>query len=190
MRVSVRWIEFNGVPHVLNRFFRVANFVEYAAKIEMPHHAIGFKFERGAKLQPRLFEFSSFVKHTAQIDVRLAPARLHFNHTAVQPHGLFRPVRLGLAAHGILENLFRCRRLHFKNFLTAAGRAVKRENELSCQRFDCRTGEARSYRGDLPAIWEKLKFAKRSANGLASFQGSDNAADFASRNVALNNGLD
>ena len=34
---------------MVNRLFRVANFVQYAAKIEMTNDTIGLKFERGAR---------------------------------------------------------------------------------------------------------------------------------------------
>jgi len=152
----------------------------------MSDDALRFDFQRSAKFEARFFQFSGFVENATEIDVRLAPQRLHVDNAAVKAHSLFRAVGVRFTAHRVFENLFRGAGVHLTNFFGARRSAMKRKYELSSERFDGLSRGAWGDGGDLPAARKKLQCPQRRVNFFASeFERGDRAANFSRRDAAF-----
>jgi len=153
MRVGVAGLDFDGVRQMLDRFFELANFVEDAAEIEMADGVARIKSKRGAKRIARSFQFAKLEEKAAQINVRLGPIRLHFNHAAVETHGFVEFFGMSFGFQRLLEQVFGGSRVHLAK-IGGARENVVREEKLSGQRFDGLAFRSWRNRRDLPAAWK------------------------------------
>src|SRR5487761_15559 len=111
------------------------------------------ELQRVAKGVARVFELAELKKDTAQIDARLAPIRLHFNHAVVEPHGVVDALRVCFALQRVLEKISRGSRVHLAD-IRGASQNVKWQKELAGQRLDGLAGASGRDRGDLAAAGE------------------------------------
>jgi len=153
MRIGVARLDLDGARQVLDGPLELADFIQNATEIEMADRVAWIKSKRGAKRIARVFQFAELEEKAAQINVRLGPIRLHFNHAAVETHGFVEFFGMSFIFQRLLEQIFGSSRVHLAK-IGSARENVVREKKLSSQRL---YGLAfRSWRNcrDLPAAWK------------------------------------
>ena len=158
MRVGVIRLDFDGAAQMPDGFFEFADFVQDAAEIEMADGVFGIERQRGVERFAGIFQFTLLKKNAPDINVRLAPRGLHFNHAPVKPHGFIDRAGTGFAFQRVLKNFFRRSRVHLAN-ICRSRLNVKGEKKLSGEGFNGVAGAAGRNRGDLPAACKQLQFA-------------------------------
>ncbi len=188
MRVRVGGIKFRGAAQMFDCIFGAANFVQNAAQIEMRHDIVSLALQRRTKGCMGVLHFAALIINAPKIDVWFAPTRLHFDHLLVDTYSFIESTRPTFAAHGILEQLVGCARVHLANFRCSGG--MKRQNKLARERLNGVLEAARGNRGDFAAAGKQAKLPDRNVYvGVASSEGCHGAEEFARGNPALGDGL-
>ena len=184
MCVGVSRFELRRAAQMFNGIVQASHFIERAPKIEMCDDVIWFKLDCGAKSCMCILHFASLEVDTANINVRLAPVRLNFDHLLVNANRFIESSGPRLTPHRVFKQLIRRARMHLVNRCGSA--CMKGKYELARQwLYRVADGVGRN-RGDFAPARKQTKLVNRRVDVCtASLQCCDSPKEFARWNMAV-----